>query len=154
IRLLRKRGTREIFDAATRLLASPCAVERELGANIHEQLGWEQDKPFAAESVQLLMQLLEMETDLNVIYATVFAFYHLYRPECIPTLIRFATHPDPDIRYAVACALSRPDDECVIDTLIALTNDEDDRVRDWATFSFVLQEEWDSPAIRAALWAR
>jgi HEAT repeat protein len=111
-------------------------------------------KPYAAESVQLLVQLLDGEADTNVINATLIAFGHLQRPECVSAIIRFANHPDSDIRYGVVFGLSGRDDEAAIRTLIALTNDPDVRVRDWATFDLASQTEWDSPALRAVLWAR
>ena len=153
---LHERGTREVFDAATRLLTSPCASERELGVNVHAQLGFRQEKPFAAESVQLLVELLDTEGDLNVVYAALIAFGHLHLPESVPTLIRFATHPDSHIRYGVAYGLgiAGSEDKRAIRTLIALTNDPEARVRDWATFALGTQTEWDSPELRAALRAR
>jgi HEAT repeat protein len=154
IYVLRKRGTREVFDAATRLLTSPCSVERKLGVRIHAQLGWEQQKPFSVESVQLLVLLLEAEEDENVLSAVLFAFGHLQEQECVPAAIRFATHPDPGIRYAVAYGLGGQDDERAISTLITLTKDPDDRVRDWATFALGSLTERDGPELRAALWAR
>jgi hypothetical protein len=154
VRALHTRGTREVFNAATRLLENQNAVARTLGASIHAQLGYERQKPFAAESVRLLIRLLEAETDATVIYSAVIAFGHLARPECVPVAIRFADHPDPDIRYAVTFALAGQDDDRAISTLIALTRDSDVRARDWATFDLASQTEWDSPELRAALWAR
>jgi HEAT repeat protein len=155
IGVLRKRGTREVFDAATRLLASACSIERALGAKIHAQLGWEQQKPFAAESVRLLTLVLETEDDPNVIRAALFAFGHLHEPECVPSALRFATHSDPDIRDAVAFALGGVhEDERAIAALIGLTTDTSVKVRDWATFALGSLSEWDSPELRAALLAR
>ncbi|VTS00193.1 heat repeat-containing protein : HEAT repeat-containing protein OS=Singulisphaera acidiphila (strain ATCC BAA-1392 / DSM 18658 / VKM B-2454 / MOB10) GN=Sinac_4359 PE=4 SV=1: HEAT_2 [Gemmata massiliana] len=154
IHVLRERGTREVFDAATRLLASACPMERALGVNIHAQLGYKQDKPFAAESVQLLANLLETEENEDVIYAALMAFGHLYRLECLPSAVRFASYPDDHIRYGVTCALAGLDDERAIATLIVLTGDTSALVRDWATFALGSQTEWDSLELRAALWAR
>ena len=154
IALLHKRGTREIFDAATRLLRSRNQSERELGVNIHAQLGYDRNKPFAAKSTRLLVRLLEVEANENVIHAALIAFGHLHQPECVPAAVRFADHPDPGVRYAVTSALAGQDDARSINTLIALTNDPDVRVRDWATFDLASQTEWDSPELRAALWAR
>lgn len=154
VRALHKRGTRDVFDAATRLLASGCPAERALGANIHAQLGYKQEKPFAAESVRLLTRLLETEEDANVIYDALIAFGHLHEPECVPVAIRFASHPDPDIRYGVTFALAVQNDTRAIATLILLTTDANVKARDWATFALGSQTKWDSPELRAALWSR
>lgn len=154
VALLHKRGTRDIFDAATRLLASPCPIERELGVDLHAQLGYEQGKPFAAESVRMLARLLDTEDELHVIYSTLIAFGHLQQPECVPAVLRFAGHPDPDIRYGVTFALAGRDDPNAIAALIALTTDVSVKVRDWATFDLGSQTEWDSPELRAALCER
>jgi HEAT repeat protein len=151
---LHERGTREVFDAATRLLVSACGAERELGVDIHAQLGHDRQKPFAADSTRLLIELLEVEQNPKVIYSALIGFGHLQRPESVPALIRFATHRDADIRYGVAFGLAGQDDERAVGALIALTNDPEERVRDWATFALASQTDWDSPELRAALWAR
>ncbi len=154
IRILHGRGTREVFDTATRLLTSACPMERALGVNIHAQLGYKQDKPFAVESVQLLANLLGTEENEDVIYDALIAFGHLHQLECLPSAVRFVGYPDDHIRYSVAYALAGLDDERAIATLIALTDDTSALVRDWATFALGSQTEWDSPELRAALWAR
>lgn len=156
ISALYRRGTREVFDAANRLLASACPIERKLGANIHAQLGWAQGKPFAAESIRLLTRVLSAEDDTDVIAAILFAFGHLHEPECAPAVIGFANHPDEDVRYAAAFALPLvgDEDEQAIAALIVLSTDPVVKVRDWATFALGSQTEWDSPALRAALRAR
>jgi HEAT repeat protein len=154
VHTLHYRGTREVFDAAARLLASPCPVERTLGANVHAQLGYMQDKPFAAESGRLLADLLDGEADPNVIHAALVAFGHLQQPGCVPAALRFVAHPDDDIRYAVAFALAGRDDERAIAALITLTTDASVKVRDWATFGLASQTDWDGPQLRTALRAR
>jgi HEAT repeat protein len=154
IRLLHGRGTREVFDAATRLLTSDCPVERELGVNIHAQIGYRDDKPFAAETVLLLNELLERESSPDVLYAALIAFGHLHRPECVPAAVRFADHPDPDVRYGVAFGLAGKDGHEAVAALIRLTTDPEEKVRDWATFALGSQTDADTPEIRAALRAR
>ncbi len=154
---LHKRGTREVFEAATRLLVSDCPSERTLGADIHGQIGvsiGHYDKPFAAESARLLAALLELEDDEDVIHAALIALGHLHKEACIPAVVRFANHPDSIIRYSVTHAMAGLDDERAIVTLITLTTDADEVVRDWATFALGTQTDWDGPELRAALWAR
>jgi hypothetical protein len=73
-------------------------------------------------------------------------------------LIPLAAHESAEVRRTVAEALAwamleRPGG-AGIDALIALTEDEDADVRNWATFSLGWQLPIDGDAIRDALWAR
>jgi HEAT repeat protein len=64
-------------------------------------------------------------------------------------------HPSADVRFAVACALgSFPNDPRVVNTFLALMQDVDDDVRDWAAFGLGVQGDVDSQEIRDALWQR
>jgi HEAT repeat protein len=63
-------------------------------------------------------------------------------------------HADPQVRFGVAFGLSREEDPLAIQALIDLSSDEDDEVRDWATFALGTQTDLDSPQIREALFKR
>jgi HEAT repeat protein len=61
-------------------------------------------------------------------------------------------HPDPDVRFAVSCALGNfPDHPVAATTLIELTRDVDDDVRNWATFAIGTLSKLDSLELREAL---
>jgi HEAT repeat protein len=67
---------------------------------------------------------------------------------------RFSTHHDSDVRHGVVLALSIHNGHEVpqaIETLIKLSNDSCDHVRDWATFALGTQIEIDTKQIRDAL---
>jgi HEAT repeat protein len=70
-------------------------------------------------------------------------------------LSRFQGHADAEIRFALACALGNfANDPTAADVLIQLMLDEDQDVRDWATFGIGALGEKDSPEIREALVGR
>jgi HEAT repeats len=151
---LHKRGTREVFDATAPLFRSACPVERALAADVHAQLGFDRDHPFAPESARLVCEMLETETDIDVLDSGLIALGFLRRPETVPALLRFAVHPHSRVRYAVAHSLAGHDTEPAVCALVTLSADEDTKVRDWATFALGSQTELDTPALRAALRAR
>ncbi len=147
------RGTREVFDAACNLCASACPQERTLGANILGQLGVP-NRSFPTESVKVLLRLLEVESDEDVLDAICIALGHIHDPTAIPSLARLWTHPSAQVRYAVVYGLLGFEDQLAIKTLIEMSRDQDDLVRDWATFGLGTQIDADTPEIRAALFAR
>lgn len=162
---LRMRGSPEVLALAGTLMKSRNAHKRTLGVNIAAQLGEQlshRQKPgpplkhreYAPEETRnLLVQGLQ---DLNpkVLSAAAFGLGHRPHPPALPTLIGLANHPLEDVRQGVAFALGSYPDRAAMEALIPLARDPVDAVRDWATFALgSLREEWDSPALRAALWA-
>ncbi len=150
---LHYRGTKEVFDAACQLCGSECPNERTLGANILGQLGIP-NRSFPTKSVNLLIQLLGTEEDEDVLDAICVALGHLHDPRAIPALSFHKTHPSANVRFGVVFGLSGFEDQMAIESLIELTTDQDDRVRDWATFGLGSQINADTLDIRAALFER
>jgi len=69
--------------------------------------------------------------------------------------VQYRSHPDAEVRFAVATALgSFADDSLAASALIQLTSDTDADVRDWATFGLGVLGRRDSAEIRDALAAR
>lgn len=154
---LQARPTRETFDAATRLLASDARPERELGVAILGQLGGsgsDPERPFREPTVVLLLELLTREHEPRVLESLGYAFAHLDEARGIGPLCALAGHPEIRVRHAVVHGLLHHRDERAVRALIQLSADEDDGVRDWATFGLGTQIPLDTPAIRAALLAR
>lgn len=152
VEMLHFRGTREVFDTARQLCASQCPRERTLGANILGQLGVP-TRTFPKESVAVLLELLKGETDDGVLDAACIALGHTPDESAVPSLIRFKRHPNASVRFAVVFALAGYEDELAIKTKIDMSFDEDELVRDWATFGLG-RIDVDTPEIRAALLAR
>lgn len=156
VMVLHLRGTEEVFCEARRMCFSDDPDQRALGADILGQLG-APNRPFAAESAGIFLGMLEKETDTDVLSAVVSAVGHLDypSPKFVQPLVRLASHEDPQIRKAVAIALSGYDDSSAIETIIKLSSDKDRDVRDWAThFGLDSLSGPDTPEILEALLRR
>jgi hypothetical protein len=147
------RGTKEVLDAARQLCASDCPQERTLGADILGQLGVS-TRSFPGESVKILLKLLEGETDEEVLKGICSALGHIHDPTVIAALSRLKTHPSTLVRYGLVFGLLAFEEDLSIQTLIELSRDQDELVRDWATFGLGSQIDADTPQIREALFAR
>lgn len=147
------RDTREVYERAADLCRSFCAVERRVGADILSQLGV-LEPAFPKERLNVLLNMLRQESESPVLQSVLSALGHLKDAAAILPASRFRNHPDPDVRYSVVHALTGYDDALAVNSLIELTNDEDDGVRDWATFGLGTQSDVDTPSLRSALFER
>lgn len=150
---LQLRGDGEVFRAADRLCTSDLPTERELGATIVGQLGIP-ERTFPSKSFLCLARMLQTETDPDTLQAIAVGFGHLNNPRCIELLAPLKNHPANIVRWGVAHGISRHNDPLAIQTLIELSSDEDEEIRDWATFGLGSLIGADTQEIRDALWAR
>ncbi|MGH2770927.1 MAG: HEAT repeat domain-containing protein [Actinomycetota bacterium] len=154
---LHRRGGREVMDRAVELLDSEKAGDRSLGADILGQLGVPA-KPFLEERLSKLTELLERETEAEVLASGATALGHLGHLGALDALLQLAQHPSAEVRFSIAGALpsclGKPEDERGIQALIELSNDEDEDVRDWAVFGLGSQVDANSAAVREALYSR
>jgi HEAT repeat protein len=155
VRELHRRGGESIFRGAVAWCSSQEPLERILGADVLAQLGAsEANSPrlFAEQSAPVLINLLQDDDD-RVVSSALFALGHLGlgKPEELSTL---AANPSAEIRHALAYALGGRDDHLSLRTLGSLSRDEDEDVRNWATFGLGSLCEADTPEIRAALFDR
>ena len=153
VTVLHERGTREVLVAAQRLCGSSEAAERELGANLLGQLGAPK-QPFADERFDCLAKTIRSETDADVLQAIAVAFGHLNNPRCVEWLLPLKAHPDDLVRWGVVHGIKGHNHPGAIEALIELSRDDDEDVRDWATFALGSEIDTDTPEIREALWER
>ena len=165
IHALQPRADQELFEIAANWCQSKACVERELGADLLGQFGNEEGdnpRPFAAESLELLTGLLN-DPEPEVQQSAIVAMGHLRNRDAeLPVdtdwdsaLLRAAaSHAESEVREAVAHALGGHESPASLELLLGLTSDENDLVRNWATFGLGVMGKSDSPAIRAALAAR
>jgi HEAT repeat protein len=160
---LHRRASPDIFAAARELSDGSDAAARCLAADILAQLGQleyqgnEQLRPFTQASIPILRQLLRDDDD-RVVAAAIAAIGDHYQDTVIAEVPTLAYHRSFHVRLSAAQEL-RPGDigaenQVAIDMLIRLSEDEDEAVRDWATFSLGSMGNADTPEIREALYRR
>jgi HEAT repeat protein len=160
---LHRRADPDIFTAAVELSDRIDPAARCLAADLLAQLGQlryegdEQARPFTKASIPILRRLLEDEDD-GVVAAAITAIGHHYRNAVITEVPALASHASHCVRLSAAMNI-RPGDVgsenlTAIRMLISLSEDQDEAVRDWATFSLGSQGSADTPEIREALYRR
>jgi HEAT repeat protein len=150
--LVHCRGGEEELALGVEYSASEDALDRATGAQILGQLGCA-DKTFHAESVRILISLLEDPDEFVVCCAGV-ALGHRRAASAIPALLKLAHHTSADIRYGVVAGLLCQEDPAAVAAMITLSSDEDRDVRNWATFGIGNMIDVDSPEVRDALRQR
>jgi len=155
---LRRIGTRQIFERAADLCKSNDRVFRARGADVLGQLGKTADhrsNSFPEESYSVITELVQRETEPEPLAAGIAALGHLDNPLAVPLVTNFSAHPSSEVRFDVAFALGCfPNHPLSVETLLRLTQDADEDVRDWATFGLGVQGDADSDEIREALVRR
>jgi HEAT repeat protein len=158
VRALHGIGSREVFDRAVHWCSSDDPLKRARGADVLAQLGNTSENPgnkFPEESFSIVSDLLKQEKDPLSLLSAVHALGHIGNSRAVPSLIEYRLHPSADVRLAVAFALGNfANDPRTVDTLLALMQDVDEDVRDWATFGLGVQGELDSDQIRDGLFDR
>jgi HEAT repeat protein len=153
---LHVRGTHEVFKAASTLCQSHNANERRLGADILGQLG-SPERPFTEEALVILHQLVTEEKDPRVLNSTLVAIGHTQPRDdqrAVNRIAELRNHPNSEVRYGVVHALSGREDVVSISALLELMRDEDNDVRNWATFGIGTQIDAFNTEISNALWER
>jgi HEAT repeat protein len=158
VQTLRNMGTRAIFDDAAEWCRSESPLKRARGADILAQLGRSADHPvnnFSSESFSVVAELVSKEKDTLPLMSAIYALGHIGNPLAIPLMLGHRASVNPNIRLAVAFALgSFANSPTAIEGMLALTEDVDEDVRDWATFGVGVLSKSDSSQIRNALVKR
>lgn len=151
-------GTQQVFDKAVEWCRSTDPLKRARAADVLGQLGRTSDHPanaFPEDSFIVVASLIKTEEASEPLSAAIQALGHIGNPRSLRILSPFQIHPDAGVRFALTCALGNfADAPVAIDALIKLTRDEDEDVREWATFGIGTLSKADTPAIREALVAR
>jgi len=155
---LRQLGSRQVFEHAVAWVQSPDPMRRTRGIDVLAQLGKtfeHRSNSFPEESYAVVTKALHQEQELRPLSSAISALGHLDDARAVPLIAEFRSHRSPEIRFSVACALgSFPNDPLSVRTLLALLEDSDEDVRDWATFGIGVLGDHDSHELRDALCRR
>lgn len=156
VRELRSRGSRAVFYKCETFLRSGNEKERVIAAEILSQLA-PPPRPFIKETLKLFFEVLEKENNSQVISTIFYGIghnnEHLTEKET-ELICSFKKNKDLDIKHGLVFALGGIKHMIAIDTLIELSNDKNNRIRDWATFELGSQTDEDNQKIRMALFDR
>lgn len=153
VRALHWRGGLDVLERAKQLTESECRRERRLGADLLGQLGVP-ERAYPDQCRSILRGMLTDDETAEVLRAVLVAVMHQNDMEAIPLVVGLSTHPDSEVRHGVVLALSIHNGHEVaqaIETLIQLSNDSCEHVRDWAVFALGTLIEIDTKQIRDAL---
>ncbi len=152
---LRCLGTREVFDVAAQWCQSADPLQRARGLDVIAQIGKTASHPrnaFPEESFSLVSSILCSEKDVRPLSSAIAALGHLDDERAVPLVAPFKQHTSAEVRFDVAFALgSYPSHLLSVEILLELMGDEDEEVRDWATFGVGVLGGTDSPEVREAL---
>lgn len=146
-------------DTRPRMREMACFILGQLGYFLE---GASLTRATCPAALPTLLDLLKNDLDEEVRASAAAALGHQQAVSTIPALIRAASDPSAEVRYDVAYALGsfgewdwegenaayKPE---VAAALLHLMDDEDEDVRDWATFG-IHQGSHDTPETRARLW--
>src|SRR5215469_10477196 len=124
IPILHYRNTWDDFAQVRALCESDEAHARKVGADIIGQLGVGEDT-FRAAAVDVLLAMIERESDPVALNAIAVALGHRKDARAIPHLARLKDHSDDCVRFGAVFGLLTHEDEMAINTLIALSADPD-----------------------------
>lgn len=147
------------FESASHLLKSGEWEHRAVGVDIMAQLGISSVNPLPVFREQAVAMLSPMALDPRnaqpeLLNSIICAISHQGDPASLDLLIRFKNDPYWQIRWNIVCSLPKFQDERAVEALIEMTEDEDETVRDWATFGLGTQCDVDTPEVREALARR
>lgn len=150
---LHERGTREVFEAAARLCRHRLSEDRVIGLRILQELGPDGSRPVFEETWALLEGMTDDEEDPDVLYWVLACLRSTGDRRILDTLVRFSTHPDPDIRRGIAFSIvgCGPDEPRVIGVQLRLAEDPDAEIRSLALYDLVNDITADTPQIREVL---
>jgi len=144
-------------ELGVELVASADPVARATGCDLLG-LASERHEAVRDAAARAVLSIAEAEDDTDALWSIARALGRTGNPAAVPVLVALAGHADGDVRFQVALALPSvwdgDPDGVAVRTMIALTEDPDPEVRNWATFGLGFLMEADTVAVREALWAR
>ena len=156
ISILRKRPSEELFSKCIDLTKSENTKIRKIRIDILAQFGLP-PRPFLIETLKIYFELLEVETDPDVLMSLLYSIGHNndeLNNEQIEKICSFINNENNWVKEGLVYALLGIDNLTAIQTLVKLSSDKLSHIRNWATFGLGTQIEKNNKNIREALWNR
>lgn len=136
---LQRRSDAAAFLATAEAARAADLELRLVAVEVLGQLGYAGGRPYREQTLPILLAELDQAEDPRLLQAAVTALAHLGDGRALTPVLRLAAHRDAGIRRAVAIALTSITDERypapeAVEALVALGEDADEAVRDWAAF--------------------
>jgi HEAT repeat protein len=133
--------------------------ERLVGIDVLNDFGAEQNFPFREQYALILVGALDTDDEVQLVQ-TINSVAKTGSDSALEPLLRLSHHQSGAVRLCVAQGLpslvrSRrlSEDDPLVRTLMTLMFDQDEEVRNWATFGIGSMVDVDGPTIRTALRA-
>ncbi len=153
---LRSRSPKLVFEKALELTKSVSKKEVIIGIDVLTQLG-SRPRPFYEKTMARFFEILDTQENENIHTSILNAIGHnnenLSLPQ-ISKLIKFKDSKNHKIRQSLVTALLGVDHRMAINTLIEMSEDPVDSIRNWATFGIGSQIDISNKEISNALWNR
>lgn len=156
IRVLRKRPSKELFFKCVEFTKSKDSKTRIIGIDILAQMGVT-PRPFLKQTLKLYYDLLNSESDPEVLKSLLYAIGHnndKLKKTQIEKLCTFSGNNNKWVKEGLVFSLLGVDNLNAIETLIKLSTDKKNNIRNWATFGIGTQIARDNKNIKEALWNR
>jgi HEAT repeat protein len=145
------------LELGTQLLSSDDPAARATGCDLLG-LASERHESVQESVARAVLSIADTQTDPDTQWSIARALGCTRDRTAVPKLVELAEHVDGDVRFQAALALpsvwAGDLDGAAVPTMIRLTEDPDAEIRNWATFGLGFLMDVDTPAVRAALWAR
>lgn len=130
--VLRNRDDESVFERAKELMFSPDADERALAAKM---LSGKVYEAFEDRIRVLLCDWFEKEEDSVVLESIAYGINAKHIQDCNKILVDKIKHKSWRVRLALSHALTNTHDLDSVNAILELIRDENEEVRNWATFS-------------------
>jgi len=151
---LRKRPSNDVFTKAYELAKSNDDLQKTIGLDVLQQLGFE-PRYNKKETLDLLFELLEVAQSNRVLVSIFYGIGHNndeLEDWQITKLVEFKNQTNTEVKHALISALSGLENSQAINVLIEFTKQKEPSIRNWATFGIGTQIDIDNTEIRNTLW--
>ena len=130
------------------------ALGLSIAAQLRRRIAGRESFVYAVEETQALLLAGLNDPHEEVLISAIAGLGHRPCEQALRPLLALIAHPDPGVRWHLACSLGSYSQPEALAALMQLGRDTEARVRDWATFGVGTLQQVDTPEIREFLWSQ